>query len=321
MTSIQKVALVIGGTGNMGKEVVRHLHHSNPGKWIIRVLTRNPLGEGASNLSELVSGLELVVGTVTNEQDLRSALDGVDVVFCNTDYWSLWSENGESIEAAVGSTILRLARESGVTHFVYSAADSTDSLSAWELSVSHFDAKAQVAHRIREGRYAGDMWFRKSVSILTTAPYYENFLSFFRPTYDAVAEELLFALPVGDARWTMVALSDIGWFAARMLSDRDYWGGRDLAIASDSLTIMDISAIFSQVTGLKSRGVALSDDLYLSLAGDMGRELLPMFKFVRKYGLWRDFKSLREIHPKMLRFGDWVATVNWREELCNEIKT
>ncbi|MFI0260578.1 hypothetical protein ACH4OW_16260 [Streptomyces sp. NPDC017056] len=68
-------------------------------------------------------------------------------------------------------------------------------------------------------RKESDGWYTDHVSVLTTAPYFENLRHRLTPWPDGQGG-LTFRLPPGAARYPLVALDDIAWFACHMLLRR-----------------------------------------------------------------------------------------------------
>jgi uncharacterized protein YbjT (DUF2867 family) len=73
--------LIAGATGKQGGSVARNLLSSN--KVSIRALTRNPESPAAKSLA--VKGVELVKGSLTEEAELVTALEGCFAAFLVTD--------------------------------------------------------------------------------------------------------------------------------------------------------------------------------------------------------------------------------------------
>lgn len=307
--------LLIGGTGAMGAPIVRRLLADTEQRWIPRILTRDPDSPQARTLRALDERIEIVPGDVTRAQSVARAMDQVSGVFCNTDYWSLWSESGESLETSIGVELLEMARHAMVDHFIYSSAENTCKLSEGRIQVPHFDAKADVESHILDRRLNGDTWYLDHTSILRTAPYMENFQTYFLPQRSGSGEgNLTFSLPISDKPWCMVALEDIGWFAEHLLANSGYWKGKDLAVASDVLTLTEIATAFSEVTGIPADVYVPSDDEFLALGFEGADDLLNMFRFVREVGIERDIDQLRTIHPGLLDFRAWLRMTGWRGE-------
>lgn len=305
------IILVIGGTGAMGSAVVRQLATNASKNWRIRVLTRNPDSPQARALMSCSNNIEFVRGDVLVSDSLKAALDGVAGVFCNTDYWTC---GGLEAEIALGIEILELARQANVDYFVYSSGDNATVLSGGRIPVGHMDAKAQVQSYIEEKRTAGDMWYQKHTSGMLTLPYMDNFQSYFVPQEVGEGDEkqFIFTLPIEDKPWPMVALDDIGWFAAHMFDNDEVWKGRDLPIASEVLSGNEIAKTFSEVTGIAAQFQSIDDETFLSFGVD--QDVVNMFHFIREYGLVRDLEALRKIHPGLLSFRDWLKKTGWRGE-------
>ncbi|MBE9042278.1 NmrA/HSCARG family protein [Oscillatoriales cyanobacterium LEGE 11467] len=321
--SATKTALVIGGTGAMGRAVVRSLLLDNTTDWQVAIFSRSPDSETAQQLIDRGGGrVSFRQGNLNDEESLRQAMQDVNAVFCNTNFWS---EASFTVEKEQGVRSLEVARLSGVEHFIYSSLDAVASLSGGKLMLPHYDAKAAVEHEIdwrRSDEYmrkVEDGWYSNHVSVLVTAPYFENFQSIFVPESGTLAdgrEGLLFTGPLsGDAPWQMVALDDIGYFVTMMLSDRETWGGRTLRVASDELPMAEIVDIFTQVTGIPAEYRPPTLEAFLSSGIPNAHDVVNNFRLYREgYAAPRDYELLRQLHPGLRTFADWLKESNWRGE-------
>ena len=112
---------VTGATGFVGSHVARAYAAEGAG---LRLLTRN-----TSNTLPL-EGLdaELVTGDLREAEGLRSALTGCDALVHVAADYRLWVRDPDAMYAAnVGGTrdLLRLAREAGISHVVYTSSVAT----------------------------------------------------------------------------------------------------------------------------------------------------------------------------------------------------
>ena len=321
--STTKTALVIGGTGAMGRAVVRALLHDDATDWQIAILSRSPNSETAQQLIEQGGGrISIREGNLNDEASIRQAMQGMTAVFCNTNFWS---EASFTVERNQGIRALEAAQQAGVDHFIYSSLDAVASLSGGQLMLPHYDAKASVEHEIdwrRSDEYmrqVNDGWYSNHASVLVTAPYFENFQSIFAPEPGKLSdgsEGLRFTGPLsGDAPWQMVALDDIGYFTAMMLSDRETWGGRTLRIASEELPMAEVVNTFTQVTGIPAEYRPPTLDAFLASGIPNAHDVVNNFRVYREgYIPPRDYAFLRTLHPGLRTFEAWLRETHWRGE-------
>ncbi|HXB63158.1 MAG TPA: NAD-dependent epimerase/dehydratase family protein [Acidobacteriaceae bacterium] len=104
--------LVLGGTGFLGKEVVRQLVASGES---VRLLVRN----AASVPPDVRAAVECRIGDVSNKQDLLQAMDGVECVIhlarANVKSWADYKE----YEVEATRRVAECAMEAGVKRLVY----------------------------------------------------------------------------------------------------------------------------------------------------------------------------------------------------------
>ncbi|MCD5354500.1 NmrA family NAD(P)-binding protein [Kineosporia mesophila] len=210
-----------------------------------------------------------------------------------------------------------------VDRFIWSSLDDALTLTGGSIAVPHYDAKAAVASSINLQRaeemmrQVDDGWFTDHVSILTTAPYYENLTSALAPTAGELtsgSEGLRFVLPFGEGHYPMIALSDIGWFAAYMFANWQSWGSRDLAVVGDRLSGADIARTVEQRTGIPAEYQNLPLEVVVAAIPEVGHDLAAMSAFLQERDIAtrdRDINGLRAIHPELLAFDQWAATAAW----------
>ncbi|MGW2230363.1 NmrA family NAD(P)-binding protein [Streptomyces formicae] len=302
--------LVVGGTGAMGSHVIRRLLATTDAT--VTVPTRRPESARATALAAAAPDR---VRLVRSDPAAVEALIGrADRVFANTDFFATGSAVGEYRQ---GLALLAAAARAGVERFIWSSLDSAVSLTGHP--VPHFDSKAAVAAHIglmrseEMLRKEADGWYTDHVSVLTTAPYFENLRDRLAPRPDGRGG-LTFRLPLGAARYPLVALDDIAWFACHMFDDWQSWGARDLAVIGDSLTGDEIAAAFARVTGTPSAYVPMPHDELHAAVPDFGHDYAAMFQFFADRDLCardRDLTLLRRLHPDVMTFEDWLHRTGW----------
>jgi len=106
-----------------------------------------------------------------------------------------------------------------------------------------------------------------------------------------------------EKRLQLIAISDIGYFAAQAFINPEEYNGQGIGLAGDDLSFAEASKIFKDKTG---QNMPTTFDflahLMLWLIGDLG----AMFKWFNTDGYAVDIQSLRKRHPGLLSFGDWL---------------
>ena len=318
-----KTILIIGSTGAMGTTVARSLLGDEENKWGVVGFTRNTESQQARDLVAISpERVTLVKGDVEDVESLRTAMEGVDAVFCNTAFFSTASVQGEYSQ---GMNALDAAKDLGVDHFIYSSLDSVTRISDGRLSVPHYDAKAAVEAEIDKRRSDEFMrqetagWYRNHVSVLVTCPYIENFYDFFVPRDGSLSDGRsgkIFRSPMtGSGKWQMVALEDLGEFARLMFADRKQWGGRTLRIASEELSMQEIVEQFEETTGIPAAFEPMTDEEFRGLGSEYAHDLLNNVLMYRQgdYGK-RDYARLRLLNPSLRSFKSWLVETGWKGE-------
>ncbi|SEP39411.1 NmrA family NAD(P)-binding protein [Amycolatopsis saalfeldensis] len=297
--------LVVGGTGAMGRRVVHRLLGTTDA--VVVVPTRDPGSAHATGLAATAPGRIILVRAEPAEA--YAWMEKTEAVFANTDFFATGSAVGEYRQ---GLALLDAAQRAGVEKFIWSSLDSPVTLTGHP--VPHFDSKAAVSAHIgllrseEMLRQEPDGWYTNHVSVLTTAPYFENLRDRLPPKPDGRGR-LVFRLPLGDARYPLVALDDIAWFAGHMFGHWQSWGARDLAVIGDSLTGDEIAAAFERVTGTPSAYLPMPHDELRAAIPDYGHDYAAMFRFFGErdvYALDRDVPFLRRLRPGLLSFEDWL---------------
>lgn len=303
----------------MGSSVVRRLLATRDAD--VAVLTRDPGSAKAVALAEFGAGrVRLVPGDLDDPHSLTRALDGIGRVFANTDFFATAEVHGEYRQ---GVGLLEAARAAGVDRFIWSSLDDAAALTGGTNPVPHYDAKAAVAAYIQlmrsdeTMRRAADGWYTSHVSILTTAPYFENLPRGLPPRPGPLPDGrdgLIFELALGDGRWPLIALDDIAWFAGHMFDDWQGWGARDLAVVAEGLTGAEIAATFEKVTGRPAAYRPVPPDVLTDAIPGVGHDFAAMFRFFQERDLFardRDVAGLRALHPALLSFEAWLRSTGW----------
>ncbi|MFE7311676.1 NmrA family NAD(P)-binding protein [Streptomyces sp. NPDC057555] len=303
--------LVVGGTGAMGSHVIRHLLATTDAA--ITVPTRDTESAHATALAATAPDRVRLVRF--DPANVHPLVENADRAFLNTDFFATGSAVGEYRQ---GVDLLAATRAAGVARVVWSSLDSAVSLTG--RPVPHFDSKAAVAAHINLMRseemlrQESDGWYTNHVSVLTTAPYFENLRSRLAPRPDGRGG-MRFRLPLGTARYPLIALADIAWFTGHMFDNWQSWGARDLSVIGDSLTGEQLATTFTHVTGVPSTYTPMPHAELRSAIPDFGHDYAAMFQFFADRDLYvrdRDLTLLRRLHPDLMTFEDWLRRTGWR---------
>ena len=272
-----RTILVTGASGNQGGATARHLLKDG---WHVRALVRDPAR--AKDLAE--AGAELVVGDMSDRASLDAAVDGAYGVF------SVQPPDGPAFdEYAAGVNVADAALAAGVRHFVYTsvgAAERTD------VPGHPWYAK----HRIEA--YLAGLDGLPTTS-LRPVMFMENHLN---PVGGAFGEMAVLRLVPAGSRLQLIAVEDIGAFAAIVFGDPEQHIGRAYELAGDELSRDELVQLITEAAG-RAPDLSPHSPETLAKLNLTGVDLSASTSF----GGWRaDIPALRRIHPRMWTFQDWL---------------
>ena len=107
-----------------------------------------------------------------------------------------------------------------------------------------------------------------------------------------------------EKRLQLIALCDIGHFAAQAFINPEEYKGQGIGLAGDELSYAELSKIFNDKTGQRLPTTFNFVAHIITWAiGDVG-EMFKWFNNTDGYGV--DIQALRKRHPGLLSFGDWL---------------
>jgi uncharacterized protein YbjT (DUF2867 family) len=277
MTS-DRTILITGVTGNQGGAVAQALQNSG---FHLRGLTRTPDGERAAALVR--QGVDVVKGDLDDAATLRRALTGAWGVFAVQN--SL--EAGVEREEAQGKRLAKLARESGVEHFVYTSVGSAHK----RTGIPHFDNKWRIEDTVR------GLCFPSHV-ILRPVFFMENLLA----PYSLQGSTLAWALGPG-TRLQMIAVDDIGWFGARAFADAEALNRREIDLAGDVRTMPETAEVLTEALG---RPIAFAQTP-IEQVRQYSKDTAVMLEWFDRVGYSADIAGLeREFGRELTKLPDWA---------------
>lgn len=212
-------ALVTGGTGTVGSQVVREL----VGRAVnVQVLTRDP-----AKAKGLPPGVTAVAGNLLDPTTVRHVFDGVDAVFLLNAVST--TEAHEGLMAVAG---MRLA---GVKRVVYMSVHHADSF-AW---LPHFGSKIGVEEALRKSGIP--------FTILRPNNFYQNDYWY----KDSLLQAGVYPQPIGDGGTSRVDVRDIAEAAAIALTSSSHHGESYDLVGPDLHTGVSTAAAWSRALGRK----------------------------------------------------------------------
>jgi uncharacterized protein YbjT (DUF2867 family) len=243
-------------------------------------LTRDPDNPAAREL--VGHGTEVVRGDLNDQASLTRALDGADGVF---SVQSL--EDGVAAEIRQGINVSDAAKRSRINLLVYSSVAGADR----KTGVPHFDSKFQIEEHIR-GTGARH-------TILRPVFFMENWLGM----RDQIEQGTL-AMPLNpETRLQMIAVDDIGEFAALAFQRPGHWQGRTEELAGDELAMTELAQAFSRMSGRDVHYVQVPWNQFEQRAG---RDVTLMFRWLQNVGYHVDIGAVRREHTNLMSFDRWL---------------
>ncbi|MEX2104435.1 MAG: SDR family oxidoreductase [Bacilli bacterium] len=222
--------LVIGATGNIGKELVKILaNHGHATRATVRPTTRT---------NELKSlKVEMVEANINDPSSLRVAMNGVEKVFFVTQVVPNMIE--------LSKNIVQAAKESGVKHLVkLSGADAeleAVTLTKWHRAVEKEIEQSGIAY-----------------TFLRPNSFMQNIVNFNSHT---IKEHGAFYAPMGNGKVALIDARDIAKVAYHVLTEEGHENKAYYLSGPSAISYSDIADILSSVTGKSVKYVDVPADV------------------------------------------------------------
>jgi uncharacterized protein YbjT (DUF2867 family) len=273
-----KTIVVTGGTGNQGGATSRYLLADG---WHVRALVRDDTAPAAIALA--AAGAELVRGDLDDPASVETAVHGAYGVY------SVQSANPN--ELVQGTNVVDAAKAANVRHLVYSSVGGAESQNGFYLEHGWGPIeKWQIEQHIRS--------LGVPATILRPAGFMEDFTSparFFQhgslnvPWHDDLVVQL-------------IAINDIGAFAALAFADSGRYLGQAIEIAGDRLTAPQIADALSAAAGRPIPHTQIP----LETLREHAPEAAKVFTWANERYFDTDLTPLRHAHPGLMDFTVWL---------------
>lgn len=278
MADTNRTILVTGATGKQGGALINELIGK---QWNLRAMTRHTDGDAAKALRG--AGVEVVYGDLDDPASLRAALDGVSGVFAVQNTW----EAGVEGEEKQGKALATLAREADVEHYVYASVGSAHR----NTGIPHFENKWRIEETVRSLKFPSFVIYRPVF-------FMENLLSPWFLNGDSIYSALEPTTVL-----QMIAVADIGKYAARTFTEAERLNGRAFDIAGDAKTMPEAAEILGRALGRKITYVQIP----LAEVRKNSEDFAIMLDWFNKVGYDADIDGMaREFGITPTRLADWA---------------
>ena len=276
----RKTVLVTGATGHQGGAVLRHLRDRGVP---VRALTRDPNRPEARHL--VGHGTEVNRGDLNDPATLARAMDGVDAVYSVQGY----SEDGVDGEVRQGTNLIDVAKTSRISLLVYSSVAAADQ----NTGLPHFESKNRIEQHLRGTGL--------QYTIQRPVFFMENWLGM----RDKI-EQGAIRLPLApETRLQMIAVDDIGAFAAMAFTKPGHWRGRAVELAGDELSMTELADALGRASGREIRYEQQPWDEFEAAAG---HEMALMYRWFQNVGYHVDISAVRQEHSGLMGFERWLRS-------------
>jgi uncharacterized protein YbjT (DUF2867 family) len=236
------------------------------------------------------TGVAIIQGDFDDRASLARALAGMYGAYA---VQNPWQSGGVEGEVRQGIAFADAAKAAGVQHLVYSSVGSAHR----QTGIPHFESKYQIEAHIHA----------IGLPHTTLRPVFlmENFLFNRDPIMSGtLAEPLMPATPL-----QMVAVDDIGAFAALAFAAPELWLGRAIELAGDELTMPQAAECFGRVIGRPVRYVQVP---MAELRRTQGEDQAMMFSWFNQVGYGADLPTLRTLYPALTTLEEWLRRTGWQ---------
>ena len=324
MTTLNKIIVVVGATGNQGSSVA-HEFLKLP-NWHVRCLTRNP--SSAASEALVVLGAEVVQADLSDLSSLTRAFANANAIFLNTNFWETYkvlvakdeksaSEAAFKAEVSHGTNAaIAAAGVPTLERIVYSALPPMRAHSKGKYgSGGHWDTKATIIEFILKEQPE----LAKKLSLIYLGGYNTN--PMLTPRFDPATGKYSLVSPLAkEVRVPIIDPKESTGPFVRALVDSEDAGTKLLAYDQDSyLTIGDSVDIWSKTSGQDVEFVFIPAEIMHQKFG-ISMEILDAPRFISEYGYMGGVENF--IEPPQLKtqvktrsFEDWMKGRDWKEVL------
>lgn len=283
--------LLIGATGGTGRNVVKGFLERGVSN--LQAITRK-IDSTRPELAKLINaGVTLVEGNLDEPSTLLSAFTGVSAVYCHALAPDTSKIDTREVERA--KIVAQIAKNANIKHLVYNSAGGAER----NTGISRIEQKYQVEQIFKQAGLPTTM--------LRACLFMEEFWKkYTRPSI--LKGRFSFAIQP-EKLIHLIANQDMGRVAAYVMQNSNQYIGRDIELAGDVLSPIEMTAAFSQAQ--KTTVVYKETPAWIFLLL-FRKELYDLIQWYRNQGYNADVKQLRQEFPELLTtFSEFLEQTNW----------
>jgi uncharacterized protein YbjT (DUF2867 family) len=268
--------LVAGITGNQGGSVAKYLKQAG---FHVIGLTRN-IHKGKSK-KLIAQGFDLREGNLNYPESLIHLASEIDYAFFVTDFWV-----GKESEILHGINFINAFKT--CKHIVFSSTPT----SIWKNTFAHSDSKFEIEKYLKSQT--------KNYTIIRPGFYMEIFqqLSFCPPMILGMMKKNIGT----DSKLPFVSIDDIGKALVDIFNKPQAFGGKELNIFGDQLTLDELLAHFKTIKGRNPWSFSIPNWLFKKL---VSTDLVVMWQW---FGNNQFNFDKHDLPNKHITFKDWLQT-------------
>ncbi|MEV5892241.1 NmrA/HSCARG family protein [Nonomuraea fuscirosea] len=281
-----KTIVVVGATGLQGRAVTAQLLADG---WRVRAVTRDPDAPAARALAR--AGAELARAEMDDPASLVTVAEGAHGLFSvQPTVGSPGTPAGFSAEDEVrwGRNVADAAHAAGVRHLVYASLAGAGRHDTEKLPGNVISKWRIEQHITRLGLPAT---FLRPVSFM------ENYTGAYHLHDNTVATAF-----AADVPQQIMAVDDVGVFAALAFGQPGEWIGRAVDLAGDELTPRRIAAALSEAVGRPLPYV----EIPIETIARIGEEFAYAYTWLNERGYRADVAFTRALHPGLMDLRTWL---------------
>ncbi|KAH8930576.1 NAD(P)-binding protein [Atractiella rhizophila] len=290
---------ITGITGQQGSSVARALI-SSPKPYRLRGFSRDTTKEASVKWVEKGVDMRQVNLVVGNEEAIRKALEGSEIVFLVTNFWEHMSYEKETQE---GKMMVTLAFELPTLKFViWSGLPNYNKITNGKYThVYHFDGKEEVSVFLAEKSAASEIPY----AVVQAGWYMNTFIDMCNPQ-DFKEGKLRFPLQK-DTPMPMIDIRDYGFFVQAAIEQREK-AGNTIQVFSEVKTVDELVKDIGDVTGKK-----LDYSVITVREVELIKALPEMVEVGENFAVWDEYGYFGQKHPKVNEAMIGTKLTSWKE--------